>query len=168
MMDVTIRRSIMPHLPSATAFAAAALALASLPLTPLVAGNDTAAPPGDLGADVPAPVTKGETQLAKLLEGRVAGEPLRCIRSMPSQRMQTISGTAYVYGRGNRIFVQRTRDPERINDRDALVTNRFSATELCRFDILTTIDPVNGIFTGAVFFEDFVPYTRAAAAPAEG
>lgn len=158
----------MSRLPSAPAFVAAALAVTSLPLTPLVAANDAPAPESDVDAHVPASVTKGEARLAKLLEGRVAGEPLRCIRSMPNQGMKTIPGTAYVYGRGNTIFVQRTRDPEQINDRDALVTNRFSATELCRFDILTTIDPVNGIFTGAVFFEDFIPYTRAAATPAEG
>lgn len=107
-----------------------------------------------------APETKGEKRLAKLLEGRVAGEPQRCIRTLPSQRMQTIDRTAYVYGSGETIYVQRTRDPGSINDTDALVARRFNATELCRLDVMTTIDRVNGIFTGAVFFEDFVPYTR--------
>jgi hypothetical protein len=107
-----------------------------------------------------APLTKGEKRLAKLLEGRVAGEPMRCIRTLPSQRMQTIDGTAYVYGSGNKIYVQRTRDPDQINDRDALVTRRFGSSELCRLDLATTIDRFNGFFTGAVFFEDFVPYSR--------
>lgn len=110
-----------------------------------------------------APMTKGEKRLAKLLEGRQAGEPVACIRSLPSQRMQTIEGTAYVYGSGNTIYVQRTRAPEQIDDLDALVVNRFNGTQLCRFDVITTIDPVAGFFTGAVFFEDFVPYTRAQA-----
>ncbi|HSJ77585.1 MAG TPA: hypothetical protein VK913_02520 [Erythrobacter sp.] len=107
-----------------------------------------------------APETKGEKRLAKLLEGRVAGEPQRCIRTLPNQRMQTIDRTAYVYGSGGTIYVQRTRDPGSINDNDALVARRFNASELCRLDVMTTIDRVNGIFTGAVFFEDFVPYTR--------
>lgn len=111
------------------------------------------------------PMTKGEQRLAKLLEGRVAGEPVRCIRTFPSLRMQTINGTAYVYGQGNTIYVQRTRNPESINDNDALVSSRFSATELCRLDVMTTVDRVTGIFTGAVFFEDFVPYTRVKADP---
>ena len=108
-----------------------------------------------------APMTKGEKRLAKLLEGREAGEPVACIRSLPRQRMQTIDGTAYVYGSGKTIYVQRTRTPDQIDDLDALVINRFNATQLCRFDVITTIDPVAGFFTGAVFFEDFVPYTRA-------
>jgi len=106
-------------------------------------------------------LTKGEKRLAKLLEGRVAGEPVDCIRAFPTQRMTTIDKTAYVYGRGNTIYVQRTRKPDQIDDRDTLITRRFGGgTQLCRVDIATTIDPLTGIFTGAVFFEDFVPYTR--------
>ena len=135
--------------------ALAAAAATGLALTPLAAQDA-----GDAEAEAPAPATKGEARLAKLLEGRVAGEPVRCIRTLPNQRMQTIDGTAYVYGSGDTIYVQRTRDPSAINDNDALVTNRFNATQLCRLDITTTVDRVLGFFTGTVFFEDFVPYTR--------
>ena len=105
-------------------------------------------------------MTEGEERLAKLLEGREAGEPQRCIRQLPNSRMETIDGTAYVYGRGNTIYVQRTRNPDRIDRHDALVTRRFNSTQLCRMDVMRTIDPVSGIFSGAVFFEDFVPYTK--------
>lgn len=107
-----------------------------------------------------APMTKGEQRLAKLLEGRVAGEPVRCIRTFPNMPMETIEKTAYVYGRGDTIYVQRTRNPDDIDESDALVTQRFNASELCRLDVMSTVDPVLGFFTGAVFFEDFVPYTR--------
>jgi hypothetical protein len=107
-----------------------------------------------------APATKGEVRLAKLLEDRVAGEPVHCIRTLPNYRMQTIDGTAYVYGSGNTIYVQRTSNPEQIDADDTLITNRFSASQLCKLDQTTTVDRVLGFFTGAVFFEDFVPYTR--------
>ena len=150
---------------SAALAAAAALpmALGSLWATPLGAQESAQSPEIQTEAKAPAPMTKGEKRLAKLLEGRVAGEPVRCIRTLPSQRMQTIDGTAYVYGSGDTIYVQRTRDPSAISDDDALVTNRFNATELCRLDLATTVDRVLGFFTGAVFFEDFVPYTRVRA-----
>ena len=144
-----------------TSFLTSALLAASaagLALTPLAAQDA-----GDVAAEAeaaPAPMTKGEKRLAKLLEGRVAGEPVRCIRTTPNMGMQTIDKTAYVYGRGNTIYVQRTRDPDQIDDNDALVTQRFNASELCRLDQMTTVDRVLGFFTGAVFFEDFVPYTR--------
>lgn len=150
--------------PAASAALAAAaalpLVLGSLWAAPLGAQEADQAPEAQTEAEALAPMTKGEKRLAKLLEGRVAGEPVRCIRTQPNQRMQTIDGTAYVYGSGNTIYVQRTRDPSAISENDALVTNRFNATELCRLDVTTTIDRVLGFFTGAVFFEDFVPYTR--------
>lgn len=142
----------------------AALALAA---TMPVSAQDQ----GDIEAKVAAPAdpSKGEKRLAKLLEGRVAGKPLSCIRTEPRDRMEVIPGTAYVYGAGHTIYVQRTRDPQRISDNDTLVANRFNATQLCRVDMLTTIDRFTGFFTGAVFFEDFVPYTRVKdAGSAEG
>lgn len=143
-----------------------AVALAFATALPAVAQDE-----GDVEAkvDSPATNTKGEERLAKLLEGRVAGQPVSCIRSFSRDRMQIIDGTAYVYGSGSTIYVQRTRDPHRIDDSDTLVTNRFSATQLCRLDQSTTINRFTGIFTGAVFFDDFVPYTQVKAEPsAEG
>lgn len=116
----------------------------------------------DEQADEPAEeMTKGEKRLAKLLEGRVAGKPQTCIRTLPNQQLQVIDKTAYVYGRGRTIYVQRTQHPDSIDEDDVVVSRRFTATELCKLDIITTIDRFAGFFTGAVFFEDFVPYTRA-------
>lgn len=104
---------------------------------------------------------KGEERLAKMLEGRVAGEPRSCIRSLPTERMTTIDKTAYVFGSGSTIYVQRTQKPSQIDDRDTLVLRRFGGgAQICRQDIANTIDPVSRIFTGAVMFDDFVPYTR--------
>lgn len=137
-----------------------ALALSGLALAPLAA--QTAAQP-DIAADAEseaAPMTAGEKQLAKLLDGRVAGEPVRCIRAIPRQRVTTISGEAYVYGAGRTIYVQRTRDPAAIDADDSLISNRFTVTQLCRSDVMRTVNLITGIYTGAVFFEDFVPYTR--------
>lgn len=145
--------------------AALPLTLGSLCLSPLAA-QDAGAPDVETEAEA-APPSEGEQRLAKLLDGRVAGEPVRCIRALPSQRMQTIDGTAYVYGAGKTIYVQRTRNPDQIDDDDILVATRFGSTQLCRLDQVTTIDRVLGFFTGAVFFEDFVPYTRVEA-QAEG
>lgn len=159
----------MPRLTIARRPLAAGLAAAALAFAPSVAATAQDAPSEVEAESETAPLTKGEKRLAKLLEGRVAGEPVSCIRTLPNQRMQTIDGTAYVYGQGSTIYVQRTRNPDRIDDNDALVTNRVNASQLCRMDITTTIDPLTGIFSGTVFFDDFVPYTRVKIeAPAEG
>lgn len=141
---------------------AGALAVAaSLPVSAQVLAKQGDLEAETTEAEAPAMPTKGEQRLARLLEGRVAGAPQSCIRNLPSQRMQTIEGVAYVYGSGNTIYVQRTRDPSAIDDNDTLVVTRYGGgSQLCRFDFATTIDRYNGFFTGAVFFDDFVPYTR--------
>lgn len=122
--------------------------------------------PASLAENAVKPVeemTKGEKKLAKLTAGRVAGEPVNCIRTFPNDRLTVIDDTAYVYGRGKTIYVQRTNNPDRIDHDDVLVTRRFSGTQLCRQDIVTRIDRVSGIFSGAVFMTEFVPYTRVEA-----
>lgn len=109
--------------------------------------------------DETAEMTKGEKRLAELLEGRVAGEPLSCINDFRNSNLTVIDDTAYVYGRGRTIYVQRTSNPESIDDGDILVSRRFGG-RLCRQNLVHTVDRFGGFFRGAVFFEDFVPYTR--------
>ncbi|MEL6485992.1 MAG: hypothetical protein AAFQ13_02460 [Pseudomonadota bacterium] len=128
---------------------------------PLLAQDAEEAPPLETEVEAEKEMTKGEKELAKLLEGRVAGEPQNCIRSLPSQRSRTIDRTAYVFGSGETIYVQRTTNPERINDRETLVIRRFGGgSQLCRQESMRTVDPVTRIFGGGVIFVDFVPYIR--------
>ncbi len=129
----------------------------------LVAASPALADENSEAGEDAVELTEGEERLARLLEGRVAGEPQTCIRQRLNDRVTVIDGTAYVYGRGRTIYVQRTRDPEDIDRFDTLVSRRFNGSQICKMDIVTTIDPVVGVFTGVVFFDDFIPYTRAEA-----
>jgi hypothetical protein len=114
-------------------------------------------------AGEPLAASKGEAELALLLEGREAGEPVRCISSRPQQRVHMIDGTAYVFGQGGTLYVQRTARPQDIDRRNAVINQRFSGGELCRSDVISTVDPIQGFFTGTVIFDDFIPYRRVAA-----
>lgn len=149
----------MLRLPRSTRLPAAALASAVAALTLLSAPPAFADDEQTETAEAET-LTKGEKRLAKLLEGRVAGEPQECIRNFPTQRVRTIEKTAYVYGRGKTIYVQRTSDPGNIDRDDILVSRNFQATRLCRLDQATTVDRFIGFFTGNVFYEEFIPYTR--------
>lgn len=104
--------------------------------------------------------TKGEKKLAKILEGRVAGEPENCIRTFPSGSLTIIDGTALVYKRGKTLWVNVPRNPKALDDSDGLLTRTFG-TRLCNTDIVTTFDRGAGFYTGNVFLGDFVPYTKA-------
>ena len=103
-------------------------------------------------------MSEGETKLAKMLEGRVAGEGQRCIRTFPSRSLTIIDGTAIVSKQGRTIYVNRTRNPESLDDDDSLRIRRFSATRLCRLDQITTFDRHAQFYTGSVMLTDFVPY----------
>lgn len=101
----------------------------------------------------------GDQQLAKLLKGRVAGEPRNCINTFTNRDSQVIDGTAVVYGRGKTIWVNVPANPRDLDDWDALLIRQYGS-QLCRQDIVTTFDASSGMYTGNVFLGDFVPYTR--------
>lgn len=139
---------------------AASLALLAAP---------TLAQDGEWADEEQTEQTKGEKELAKLLEGRVAGEPTPCIRTPPNDQVRVIDDTAIVYGRGKTIYVNRTSRPSDIDDRDTMVIRRFSGSQLCKTDTVTTIDRGSQMFSGVIFLSEFVPYTRVETnAAAEG
>lgn len=139
---------------------AASLALLAAP---------TLAQDGERADEEQTKQTKGEKELAKLLEGRVAGEPTSCIRTPPNDRVRVIDDTAIVYGGGKTIYVNRTSRPSDIDDRDTMVIRRFSGSQLCKTDTVTTIDRGSQMFSGVIFLSEFVPYTRVETnAAAEG
>lgn len=109
-----------------------------------------------------SPRQTGEEQLAKMLEGRTAGAPLDCIRTLPNTDMTVIDGTAIVVRRGKTLYVNRTRDPASLDDRDGLLLKRFGdGGQLCSIDTMTTFDRTSHIYTGNVFLTEFIPYTKA-------
>lgn len=109
-------------------------------------------------ADETAGMTRGEEKLAKMLEGRVAGEPQNCIRTIGSRSLTSIDDTALVYRDGRTVWVNYTRTPDAIDDGDYLVIKKFSATSLCRTDQIQTYDRAGDFFSGVIMLDDFVPY----------
>ena len=105
----------------------------------------------------------GEQQLAKLLEGRVAGEPVSCIPLSRTSDTRVIDGTAIVYDRGGTIYVNRPRDARSLDSDDVMVIN-IHGSQLCRMDLVRMHDQSQHFFTGFVGLEDFVPYRRVARA----
>jgi hypothetical protein len=101
----------------------------------------------------------GEQQLAKLLEGRVAGEPVSCIPLYRTTDSRVIDKTAIVYDTGRTIYVNRPRYPESLDSDDIMVTELHSS-QLCRLDTVKMHDRTGFWFTGFVGLENFVPYRK--------
>ena len=128
-------------------------------ITPILVGaalalGATAANAGDREA-------KGEAKLAEMLEGRVAGEPVRCITTFRSNSPQIIDRVALVHEEGDTIYVARPERPRSLDSSDILLIERFSSNQLCSGDQMRMIDRHGGFMTGLVFVREFVPYTKA-------
>lgn len=102
---------------------------------------------------------RGEARLAQMLEGRTAGEPVSCITTTNSNRLQIIEHVGLVYDAGKTIYVARSTDPKALGPWDIPVIERFGG-QLCKTDIIRTVDRTSGFFSGVVFLTDFVPYTK--------
>ena len=102
---------------------------------------------------------QNEAKLARILEGRTAGEPVNCISALNSNRMEVIEHVGIVYDAGDTIYVARPTDPRQLGRNDVVVIDRHSG-RLCTNDVIRTVDRYQGFTTGAVFLENFVPYTK--------
>ena len=104
---------------------------------------------------------RGEARLAKMIEGRTAGEPRNCITAFDSNRIQVIEHVGIVYEGGGTVWVARASDPRDLDSFDVPIFER-QGSQLCRTDIIRTVDRSTGMQTGSVFLTDFVPYTDTA------
>ena len=104
----------------------------------------------------------GEQQLAKMLEGRVAGKPVDCISLNTTRSSTVIDKTAIVYEEGSTLYVNRPTNADSLDSDDILVT-KTSLSQLCRLDTVHLHDRSMFSWNGFVGLEQFVPYKRVAA-----
>ena len=103
---------------------------------------------------------KGERELARTLDGRVAGEPVDCIDLHRIRSSRIINRTAIVYDAGGTLYVNRPRaGASSLKDWDVMVTRPFGS-RLCRVDTVQMYAPGLRMPSGVVFLGDFVPYKR--------
>ena len=103
-----------------------------------------------------------EEKLARLLEGRVAGEPQDCIYLPRIRSSEIIDGTAIVYDAGSTIYVNRPRSgADTLDDDDIMVTDTHGSS-LCRIDVVRLHDRTSFFYDGFVGLGDFVPYKKLA------
>ena len=101
-----------------------------------------------------------DTQLDRLLKGRVAGQPVNCISLTGSTSSTIVEGRAIVYRVGSRLYVnQPSSGAESLDDDDILVT-RTVGSQLCRSDPVDLVSRAARFQHGFVLLGDFVPYSR--------
>jgi hypothetical protein len=102
---------------------------------------------------------RAEQAFQELVEGRTAGEPTNCITTFRSNGLRVEEYVGLVYEQGDTIWVARARNPHNLSNWDVPVIERHGS-RLCNNDVMRTIDRSSGFFSGTLFLEEFVPYTK--------
>lgn len=132
-------------------------ALPALPLAIALAG--CAATPAQI-AQEERETAQTQARLDKRLAGYEPGKPMDCIR--PYNANIDIYGDTIVYrDSGRRLYKTVTSGGCFGLKRDDIVVTKSWNGQLCRGDLVRTVDRTNGFPSGACSFGEFVPYTKA-------
>ena len=102
-----------------------------------------------------------DAQLAKLLEGRVAGKPVHCISNMSVRNMIIVDKTAIVYDAGTTVYVNHPRmGAEYLDDAWSLLVTFPTGSQLCSLDRVDVYERGNHIQRGFIGLGEFVPYKK--------
>lgn len=103
-----------------------------------------------------------QAELARELEGRVAGDPQACVQQRDIRGNRSVGeGVLLFDGPSGTIFVNRPAGGCPSLDHGRALSTRTMGTRLCRGDIARVFDPTSGIEFGGCALGDFVPYRRA-------
>ena len=129
----------------------------ALPVAALILSS-CAATPAQV-ARQQADTARDLAKLEKRLVGYTPGKTVDCIR--PINANVDIYGDTLVYrDTGSRLYRTTTSGGCFGLKRDDIIVTRSYNGQLCRGDIVRTVDRTNGFSSGACSFGDFVTYTR--------
>lgn len=105
----------------------------------------------------PAPAER----LAQLLDGRSAGEPVKCLQLRDIRSSQVIDGIAIVYTTQNgTLYVNQPKAGAAFLHSDTILVTDTHTSQLCDIDTVKLMNPGSRMITGSVGLDLFVPYPK--------
>lgn len=102
-----------------------------------------------------------EAELARALEGRVAGPPVHCLALGDIRSSRIIDGVAILYeAAGGTIYVNRPKDAGNMLRRDDVLVTDTHTSQLCNVDVVKLYDNATRMQDGFVLLDDFIPYRK--------
>ena len=104
-----------------------------------------------------------QKQLDRALQGRVAGEQVRCLPYFGSTDVQVIDDWTILFKQGGTIYVQNPAGgcSGIGSHRNTMVSRIWGNGQVCSGDIQHLVDLNTGIGGGACVFGPFTPYRKA-------
>lgn len=105
---------------------------------------------------------RANAALAKELEGRTPGKPVKCLNQRDIRSTRIIDRTAIIYETGGGVIYVNTPKggASSLDKWDVLVTETHSS-QLCDIDIVRLYDATSRMSSGFVNLGEFVPYRKA-------
>jgi len=104
-------------------------------------------------------IDRGEAELAEILEGYQAGEPVNCLNRAQRDRLRIVDGTALVFRDRQTIYVNRTNAPRYIDDFNIPVFKQLGS-RICRSDQVEFVSRLGGTGGQVIALKQFIPYTK--------
>ena len=103
-----------------------------------------------------------EARLAAAIEGRVAGDPVSCVSMRDVRGNRSVGEGAIVFDSvgGGTIYVNRPPAGCPVMRSGYALRLQTTTAQLCRGDVVSVFDPVNGIDIGSCGLGEFTPYRR--------
>ena len=97
--------------------------------------------------------------LARALDGKVAGEPVNCVTSMRSNDLRALGDNTLIYRINKDLVYRNTLEGacSGLSMGDTLVMRRVTS-QYCRGDLATVVNLPSGMQTGSCALGAFVPY----------
>jgi hypothetical protein len=115
---------------------------------------------GGTASAAPQDNSRYEAKLAKALEGRTAGKPVKCINLRDIRSTEIIDRTAVLYRLYNgKIYVNRPSGASTLDSDDILVT-RTTMSQLCSIDIVQLVSRTSRFPSGSLGLSEFIPYSK--------
>ncbi|MCC2976507.1 hypothetical protein LK533_07445 [Sphingomonas sp. PL-96] len=115
---------------------------------------------GGTASAAPQDNSRYEAKLAKALEGRTAGKPVKCINLRDIRSTEIIDRTAVVYRMYNgTVYVNRPSGASTLDNDDILVTKTFTS-QLCSIDIVQLVSRTSRFPSGSLGLSEFTPYSK--------
>lgn len=102
---------------------------------------------------------RGEAKLAKVLQGRTAGKPVRCLDMSQRRDMQVIDHTALIFRDGDTYYVNRPDGVNFLSWSDVPVF-KIWGDQLCSKDLVRLRDSATLMPGATMIMGEFVPYRR--------
>ena len=102
---------------------------------------------------------RDQARLERKLARYVPGEPQSCIR--PFRATSSVYGNTILYDDGATLYRTEASGGCFGLKRDDIIVTRSISSQLCRGDLVRTVDRTSGFPSGACAFGDFTPYKRA-------